>query len=66
MSSRTALQVNAIVGIASTAAAAAMMSLMLTRPEAVATAIAQHDYGRLAMAVASEVAGWLHALLRFI
>jgi precorrin-4 methylase len=64
--SKTALQVNAIVGLASAAVAAAMMSLMLTRPEAVATAIAQREYGRLAMAVATEVTSWLHALLRFI
>jgi hypothetical protein len=66
MSTRTALQVNAVVGLASTAAAAAIMSLMLTRPEAVAAAIAQHEYGRLAMAVATEVTGWLHTLLRFL
>ena len=64
--SKTALQVNAMVGLASTALAAAMMSLMLTRPEAVATAIAQHEYGRLAMAMVTEVTSWLHALLRFI
>jgi hypothetical protein len=66
MSAKTALQVNALIGLASTLAATAMMSLALTRPEAVAEAVAQHDYSSIALAVVSQVAGWLHALLRLI
>jgi len=63
---RTALQVNAAVGIVCTVAAGAMMSLVMTRPERVAAAIAQHEYGAIVSAVAAELAGWLHALLRFL
>ena len=61
-----ALQLNAIVGLASTVSASAMMSLVLTRPEALATAVAQREYGEVAMAIVSQVAGWLEALLHFI
>jgi hypothetical protein len=66
MSARVALQLNAIVGLASMLAAGAMMSLMLTRPETIAAAVAQHEYGTVAMAVVTQVAGWLQALLRFL
>jgi hypothetical protein len=63
---RVALQLNAIVGVASTMAATAMISLVLPRPAEVAQAVAQHEYGAVAMAVVTELAGWLHALLRFL
>lgn len=66
MSAKFALQVNAVVGLASTVVAGSMISLVLTRPEAVASAVAQREYGAVAMAVAAQVAGWLHALLRFL
>lgn len=63
---RTALQLNAAVGIVCTVAASAMMSLVLTRPERIAAAVAQHEYGTIVTAIAAELAGWLHALLRFL
>lgn len=66
LTSRTALQVNAALALLALAAAAAMMSLALTQPETVAAAVAQHEYGRVAAAVATELAGWLRALLRFL
>ena len=66
MSSKIALQVNALIGLASTVAASAMMTLVLTRPEAVASAVAQRDYGAVAKAVVTQVADWLSALLRFL
>jgi hypothetical protein len=65
MSAKVALQLNAIIGLASTLAAGAMLSLMLTRPEAIASAVAQREYGAVAMAMVTQVAGWLQALLRF-
>jgi hypothetical protein len=64
--SKTALQVNAIVGLLCTVAAGAMISLVLTRPERIAAAVAQHEYGAIVSAMAAELAGWLHALLRFL
>ena len=66
MSSKAALQVNALIGLASTIAAGAMMTLVLTRPEAVASAVAQREYGAVAMAVVTQVADWLVALWRFL
>jgi hypothetical protein len=66
MSAKVALQLNAAVGLASTAAAGALISMVMTDPAAVALAIARHEYGAVAMAVAHQLAGWLHALLRFI
>jgi precorrin-4 methylase len=66
MSTKLALQLNAVVGIGSAIAATAIMSLALTRPEALASAVAQREYGDVAMAVLSQVAGWLQALLRFL
>jgi len=66
MSAKTALQLNAVIGLASTLAASAMMSLVLTRPEAIAEAIAQREYGAVALAMVTQVAGWLQALLRFL
>jgi precorrin-4 methylase len=64
--SKVALQLNAAVGLASTVAAGAMMWLVLTRPTEVATAVATRHYGTVAMAVVSQLAGWLHALLHFV
>ena len=63
---KVARQLNAIVGLASTLAAGAIMSLVLTRPEAIASAVAQREYGAVAMAVVMQIAGWLHAILRFL
>ena len=66
MSAKVALQLNAAVGLASTAAAGALISMVMTDPAAVALAIARHEYRAVVMAVAHQLAGWLHALLRFI
>jgi hypothetical protein len=66
MTARLALQVNAVVGIASTIAAGAMMSMVLTRPEAVLSAVAEREYGALAGAVLTQIAGWFQALLRYL
>lgn len=63
---KLALQLNAVVGLASTLVAGAIMSLVLTRPEAIASAMAQREYGAVAMAVVMQIGGWLHALLRFL
>jgi hypothetical protein len=63
---RTALQLNAIVAVLCMAVAAALISLVLTEPETVAAAVAQHHYGTVVTAVIREVAGWLHALLRYL
>jgi hypothetical protein len=64
--SRTALQLNALIGVFCVAVAAAVMSLVLTQPEVAAAAVAQHQYGAIAAALAREAAAWLHALLRFL
>lgn len=66
MSSKVALQLNAVVGLASAVAASAMMTLVLTRPEAMASAVAEREYGAVAMAVARLVADWLTALVWFL
>ncbi len=66
MSTKIAMQLNAILGVASTMAAGAMMWLVLTRPAEVASAVANREYAAIAMAVAAQLTGWLHALLRFI
>lgn len=63
---KTALQVNAIVGLLCTVAAGAMISLVLSRPERIAAAVAEHEYGAIVTAVGVELAHWLHALLRFL
>jgi hypothetical protein len=63
---KAVLQLNAIVGLVSTLMAGAIMSLVLTRPEAIASAVAQREYGAVAMAVVMQIAGWLHAILRFL
>lgn len=66
MTVKAALRLNALVGLVSTVAASAMISLMLIRPAEVASAAAQHEYGEVARAMAVELAGWLHALLRYL
>lgn len=66
MGSKIAMQLNAVLGVASTMAAGAMIWLALTRPAEVASAVASRDYGAIATAVAAQLTGWLHALLRFI
>jgi hypothetical protein len=60
------LQLNALVGVASTMAATAMIALVLTRPAEVASAVAQHEYGEVALAVVTQLGAWAHALLRFL
>jgi hypothetical protein len=60
------LQLNALVGLASTVAASAMIALVLTRPAEVASAVAAREYGTVALAMVNELAGWLHAILRFL
>jgi hypothetical protein len=66
MRTRIALQLSALIGVVTATAAGGMIWLVLTRPADVATSVAQHDYGTLALAVAGQVAGWLHTLLRFL
>ena len=63
---RTALQLNALLALLCMAVAAAIISLVLTEPEAVGAAMAQHHYGAVLTAVVREVAGWMHALLRYL
>lgn len=59
--SKLALRLNALVGLASALAASVMISLVLTQPAEVASAVAQQEYGAVARAMAAELAGWLHA-----
>ncbi len=66
MSARVALQLNALVGTATTMAASAIMWLVLTRPADVATTVAQRDYEALFLAVAHQLGAWMHTLLRFV
>jgi hypothetical protein len=66
MTVKAALRLNALVGLVSTVAATAMISLVVSRPAEVASAVAQHEYGAVARAMAVELAGWLHALLRYL
>jgi hypothetical protein len=66
MTVKAALQLNAFVGLVSAVAATAMISLVMTRPAEVASAVAQHEYGAVARAVVVELVGWLHALLRYL
>jgi len=66
MTVKAALQLNALVGLVSTVAATAMISLVLTQPAEVASAVAQREYAAVARAMAVELAGWLHALLRYL
>ena len=47
-------------------AAGAMMSLVLTRPEAILSAVADGEYGALVGAVLTQIAGWFQAILRYL
>lgn len=66
MSGKVALQLNALVGVASTIAASAIMWLLLTRPADVAVTVANHDYEALITAIGQQLGAWIHALLRFM
>jgi hypothetical protein len=66
MSGKVALQLNAMVGVASTVAASAIMWLVLTRPAEVAVTVANHDYEALMVAIGHQVGAWIHALLRYV
>lgn len=65
MSARTALQLNAVVGIVTSAAACSTVWLVLTRPADLAYAVANREYGAMALAVAHELTRLLSALVRF-
>lgn len=66
MTVKAALRLNAFVGLASTLAASVMISLVLSQPAEVASAVAQQEYGAVARAMAAELASWLHAILRYL
>jgi hypothetical protein len=66
MSGKVALQLNAMVGVASMAAASAIMWLLLTRPAEVAVTVANHDYEAFIAAIGQQLGVWIHALLRFM
>jgi hypothetical protein len=66
MSGKVALQLNAMVGVASTVAASAIMWLVLTRPAEVALTVANHDYEALVAAIGQQVGAWIHVLLRYV
>ena len=66
MTVKAALRLNAFIGLVSAVAASVMISLVLTRPAEVASAVAQHEYGAVARAMVVELAGWFHALLRYL
>jgi len=66
MTTRLALQVNAVVGLASSLAAGALITLVWTQPETVLSAVVEREYGSLATVLVSQVAGWFQALLRFL
>ena len=66
MSAKTALQVNAAVGVASACASGAMMWLLLTRPVQVASAVADRDFGAIVRTIGGQLVAWLEALLRFL
>jgi hypothetical protein len=66
MSGKVALRVNAMVGMASTAAASAIMWLVLTRPTDMAVTVANRDYEALMVAIGQQLGAWIHALLRYV
>jgi hypothetical protein len=66
MSARLALQLNAAVGLVSSALAGATIWLMLTRPVEIAIAVSSHEYGAMATAIGRQLGSWLHALLWFL
>ena len=73
MTARLVLQLNAAVGITSSVVAGATMWLVLTRPaegseisDLVAFAVANHEYGAMALAIGQQLGSWLQTLLRFL
>jgi hypothetical protein len=42
------------------------MWLVLTRPTEVALAVANHEYGAMALAIGHQLGSWLRALLWFV
>ena len=66
MTTRLALQVNAVVGLVSALAAGALITLVMTQPETVLSAVAEREYGSLATVLLTQVAGWFQALWRFL
>ena len=66
MSARVALQLNAVVGIATSAAACSTVWLLLTRPADLAYAVANHEYAAMAMAVMSELGRFISTLVSFL
>jgi hypothetical protein len=66
MTARLVLQLNAAVGLASSIVAGATMWLVLTRPTEVALAVANHEYGAMALAIGHQLGSWLRALLWFV
>ena len=66
MSAKVALQLNAVLGIATALAASAIMWLVLTRPADVAAKVARHEYDALVVAVARQLGAWVHAVLQFV
>jgi hypothetical protein len=66
MSERIALQLNAVVGVGASALASATIWLVLSRPMDVAQAVAAHQYGAIATAVARQLGSWLQMLLWYL
>jgi hypothetical protein len=66
MSARLALQLNAAVGLVSSALAGATIWLVLTRPVEIAMAVSNHEYGAMAAAIGRQLGSWLHALIWFL
>lgn len=66
MTSRIVLQLNAAVGLATMLAAGALMSLLWTRPVTVLSAVSEREYGTLATVLATQIAGWFHAVWRLL
>ncbi|HEX5475712.1 MAG TPA: hypothetical protein VFX12_13715 [Vicinamibacterales bacterium] len=66
MTARIALGINAVVGIVTTLLASATIWLAVTRPAAVATALADRAYGEMLTAVGQQLAGWVQVLWRFL
>jgi hypothetical protein len=66
MTARLALQLNAVVGLVTSAVAGATIWLLLTRPTEVAVAVANHEYGAMIAAVGQELGSWLQALLWYV
>jgi hypothetical protein len=66
MTARLALQLNAVIGLMSSAVAGAIIWLVLTQPVQVAVAVATHDYVAIAAVVGRQLGSWLGTLLWFV